>query len=45
MIPQSRWRDSKITAFGVVGNVQQGGACRIILRVKDLYTLAQPTGS
>ena len=44
MTPQSRWRDSKITAFGVVGNVQQGRACRIILCVKDLCTLRSANG-
>lgn len=37
--PQCRRRDSKITASGVVGNIQQGRGCPIILCVKDLYAL------
>jgi hypothetical protein len=37
--PQCRRRGGQITAFGVIGNIQQGRACRIILRVKDLYAL------
>ena len=37
--PQCRRRGGKIGAFGVVGNVQQGRACRIILCVKDLHAL------
>ena len=38
--PQWRWWGGKITPFGVVGNIQQGRACRSILFLEDLYALS-----